>query len=165
MFSSKFSTCSMTFLRTSGLYCGGYHAFQRTSRSCAQIIPAVKQNLIKVESFFFSLRLCHGFFLQSENYKLRTKRTHCCGKQCIRAHKCKFCVAKCLLGNPKPFLICTVPVQATRSFRTLLNVSIPGLRVTQIAAHIHAGSFHCFGGEWWFLRCARCSATPLGSCR
>ena len=31
-----FSTCSMTFLRTSGLYCGGYHAFQRTSRSCAQ---------------------------------------------------------------------------------------------------------------------------------
>ena len=93
----------------------------------AQIIPAVKQNLIKVESFFFSLRLCHGFFLQSENYKLRTKRTHCCGKQCIRAHKCKFCVAKCLLGNPKPFLICTVPVQATRSFRTLLNVSIQTL--------------------------------------
>ena len=90
----------------------------------AQIIPAVKQNLIKVESFFFSLRLCHGFFLQSENYKLRTKRTHCCGKQRIRAHKCKFCVAKCLLGNPKPFLICTVPVQAARSFRTLLNVSM-----------------------------------------
>lgn len=28
----------------------------------AQIIPAVKQNLIKVESFFFSLRLCHGVF-------------------------------------------------------------------------------------------------------
>ena len=25
----RFSTCSMTFLRTSGLYCGGYHAFQR----------------------------------------------------------------------------------------------------------------------------------------
>ncbi|WP_188117530.1 hypothetical protein [Faecalibacterium sp. Marseille-P9312] len=25
-----------TNLRTSGLYCGGYHAFQRTSRSCAQ---------------------------------------------------------------------------------------------------------------------------------
>ena len=90
----------------------------------AQIIPAVKQNLIKVESFFFSLRLCHGVFLQSENYKLRTKRTYCCGKQCIRAHKCKFCVAKCLLGNPKPFLICTVPVQAARSFRTLLNVSM-----------------------------------------
>ena len=90
----------------------------------AQIIPAVKQNLIKVEGFFFSLRLCHGVFLQSENYKLRTKRTYCCGKQCIRAHKCKFCVAKCLLGNPKPFLICTVPVQAARSFRTLLNVSM-----------------------------------------
>ena len=84
----------------------------------AQIIPAVKQNLIKVESFFFSLRLCHGVFLQSENYKLRTKRTHCCGKQCIRAHKCKFCVAKCLLGNPKPFLICTVPVQAWKETRS-----------------------------------------------
>ena len=27
---------------------------------------------------------------------------------------------------------------------------IPGLRVTQIAAHIHAGSFHCFGGGWSF---------------
>ena len=48
-------------------------------------------------------------------------------KQCIRAHKCKFCVAKCLLENPKPFLICTVPMQATRSFRTLLNVSIQTL--------------------------------------
>ena len=93
----------------------------------AQIIPAVKQNLIKVESFFFSLRLCHGFFLQSENYKLRTKRTHCCGKQGFCLYKRHFCVAKCLLGNPKPFLICTVPVQATRSFRTLLNVSIQTL--------------------------------------
>ena len=85
---------------------------------------AFHPKLFKVEGFFFSLRLCHGVFLQSENYKLRTKRTYCCGKQCIRAHKCKFCVAKCLLGNPKPFLICTVPVQATRSFRTLLNVSM-----------------------------------------
>ena len=27
---------------------------------------------------------------------------------------------------------------------------IPGLRVVQIAAHIHAGSFHCFGGGWSF---------------
>ena len=69
----------------------------------AQIIPAVKQNLIKVESFFFSLRLCHGFFLQSENYKLRTKRTHCCGKQCFRLYKNTFCVAKCLLEEcPNP---------------------------------------------------------------
>ena len=56
----------------------------------AQIIPAVKQNLIKVESFFFSLRLCHGVFLQSENYKLRTKRTHCCGKQCKLVPTCNF---------------------------------------------------------------------------
>ena len=56
----------------------------------AQIIPAVKQNLIKVESFFFSLRLCHGVFLQSENYKLRTKRTHCCGKQGKLVPTCNF---------------------------------------------------------------------------
>lgn len=65
----------MTFLRTSGLYCGDITLFKEragVARS-AQIIPAVKQNLIKVESFFFSLRLCHGVFLQSENYKLRTK--------------------------------------------------------------------------------------------
>ena len=27
---------------------------------------------------------------------------------------------------------------------------IPGLRITQIAAHIYAGSFHCFGGGWSF---------------
>ena len=27
---------------------------------------------------------------------------------------------------------------------------IPGLRVTQIVAHVHAGSFHCFGGGWSF---------------
>ena len=27
---------------------------------------------------------------------------------------------------------------------------IPGLRVVQIAAHIHAGSFHCFDGGWSF---------------
>ena len=38
-----------------------------------------------------------------------------------------FALQKCLLGNPKPFLICTVPMQATRSFRTLLNVSIQTL--------------------------------------
>ena len=70
----------------------------------AQIIPAVKQNLIKIESFFFSLRLCHGVFLQSENYKLRTKRTHCCGKQCRRIYNGDFCVAKRLLGSaPNPF--------------------------------------------------------------
>ena len=72
----------------------------------AQIIPAVKQNLIKVESFFFSLRLCHGVFLQSENYKLRTKRTHCCGKQGFCLYKRHFCVAKCLLGCAQtPFVL------------------------------------------------------------
>ena len=42
---------------------------------------------------------------------------------------------------------------------------IPGLRVTQIAAHIHVGSFlHC-GGEWLFLRCAQFGVRPPGSCR
>ena len=86
----------------------------------AQIIPAVKQNLIKVESFFFSLRLCHGVFLQSENYKLRTKRTHCCGKQGFCLYKCHFCFAKCLLGCAQSPSFCTVPMQATRFFKTLL---------------------------------------------
>ena len=85
----------------------------------AQIIPAVKQNLIKIESFFFSLRLCHGVFLQSENYKLRTKRTHCCGKQCRRIYICLFCVAKRLLGNaPSPFDL-HFPMQAAHPFGTL----------------------------------------------
>ncbi|WP_417338924.1 hypothetical protein, partial [Faecalibacterium sp.] len=87
----------------------------------AQIIPAVKQNLIKVESFFFSLRLCHGVFLQSENYKLRTKRTHCCGKQCRRIYICLFCVAKRLLGNaPSPFNL-HFPMQAAHPFGTLFT--------------------------------------------
>ena len=87
----------------------------------AQIIPAVKQNLIKIESFFFSLRLCHGVFLQSENYKLRTKRTHCCGKQCRRIYICLFCVAKRLLGNaPSPFNL-HFPMQAAHPFGTLFT--------------------------------------------
>ena len=68
----------------------------------AQIIPAVKQNLIKIESFFFSLRLCHGVFLQSENYKLRTKRTHCCGKQGIRLYKCYFALQNACWAVPNP---------------------------------------------------------------
>ena len=88
----------------------------------AQIIPAVKQNLIKVESFFFSLRLCHGVFLQSENYKLRTKRTHCCGKQGFCLYKRHFCVAKCLLGCAQSPSFCTVPMQAARFFKTLLFI-------------------------------------------
>ena len=35
-----------------------------------------------------------------------------------------FCVAKCLLGNPKPFQICTVPMQAARFCKTLFQHSI-----------------------------------------
>ena len=45
----------------------------------------------------------HGVFLQSKNFKLRTKRTHCCGKQCRRIYICLFCAAKMLVGEcPKP---------------------------------------------------------------
>lgn len=44
-------------------------------------------------------------------------------KQCIRAHKCKFCVAKCLLENPKP-LNCIRRMQATRFCKTLLHLAI-----------------------------------------
>ena len=35
-----------------------------------------------------------------------------------------FCVAKCLLGNPKPFQICIVPMQATRFYKTLFGCAI-----------------------------------------
>ena len=43
---------------------------------------------------------------------------------------------------------------------------IPDGRVGHVpAVRIHIGSFlHC-GGEWLFLRCARCCAAPPGSCR
>ena len=39
----------------------------------------------------------------------------CICKQCFRLYKNTFCVAKCLLGNPKP-LYCTVPEQAVRLY-------------------------------------------------
>lgn len=113
----------------------------------AQIIPAVKQNLIKIESFFFSLRLCHGVFLQSENYKLRTKRTHCCGKQCRRIYNGDFCVAKSLLGSaPNPFDL------------HFFNAGYASLRdaFEDVNRHILRKSLYLFGARvnrriWWFM--------------
>ena len=56
--------------------------------------------LMMVHDFIFTdpFQGWHGVFLQSKNFKLRTKRTHCCGKQGVRIYKRHFCVAKCLLG-------------------------------------------------------------------
>ena len=45
----------------------------------------------------------------------RIERLHSCSKQCFRLYKNTFCVAKCVLGNPKP-LNCTVPEQAVRLY-------------------------------------------------
>ena len=42
------------------------------------------------------------------------ERLHSTRKQCRRIYICLFCAAKYLLGNPKPFLICTVSVQAAQ---------------------------------------------------
>ena len=46
----------------------------------------------------------------------RIERLHSCSKQCRRIYICLFCVAKYLLGAPKP-LNCTVPEQAVRLYR------------------------------------------------
>ena len=40
-------------------------------------------------------------------------------KQGVCLYKRHFCAAKCLLGIPKPFVICIVSLQAARSCRTL----------------------------------------------
>jgi len=42
-------------------------------------------------------------------------------KQGVCLYKRPFCFAKCLLGIPKPFVICIVPLQAARSCRTLFD--------------------------------------------
>jgi hypothetical protein len=42
-------------------------------------------------------------------------------KQGVCLYKRHFCFAKCLLGIPKPFVICIVPLQAARSCRTLFD--------------------------------------------
>ena len=122
----------------------------------AQIIPAVKQNLIKVESFFFSLRLCHGVFLQSENYKLRTKRTHCCGKQCRRIYNGDFCVAKRLLGSaPNPFDL-HFSMQATPPCGMLLRMSIV-TSYEKACTFLAQGSIEEFDGSCYnSRRCVLC---------
>ena len=47
-------------------------------------------------------------------YGKHLERLHSTRKQCRRIYICLFCVVKYLLGNPKPFLICTVSVQAAQ---------------------------------------------------
>ena len=112
----------------------------------AQIIPAVKQNLIKIESFFFSLRLCHGVFLQSENYKLRTKRTHCWQAMPSyiqrRLLRCKTLVGEC----PKPL------------WSAFFNAGYASLRdaFEDVNRHILRKSLYLFGARvnrriWWFM--------------
>ena len=80
--------------------------------------------LMMVHDFIFtdSFQGWHGVFLQSKNFKLRKKRTHCCGKQGVRIYKRHFCVAKCLLGCAQSPSFCTVPMQAARFFKTLLFI-------------------------------------------
>ena len=43
----------------------------------------------------------------------RIERLHSASKQCLRIYKDHFCIAKHLLGNPKP-LNCTVPMQVAQ---------------------------------------------------
>ena len=62
--------------------------------------------------------------IATEKSFCNSKGVHSRSKQCLRIYKDHFCVAKCLLGNPKPFLICTVPMQAARFCKTLFQHSI-----------------------------------------
>ena len=62
--------------------------------------------------------------IATEKSFCNSKGVHSSGKQCLRIYKDHFCVAKCLLGNPKPFQICTVPMQAARFCKTLFQHSI-----------------------------------------
>ena len=62
--------------------------------------------LMMVHDFIFTdpFQGWHGDFLQSKNFKLRTKRTHCCGKQGIRLYKCYFALQNACWGSaPSPF--------------------------------------------------------------
>ena len=78
--------------------------------------------LMMVHDFIFTdpFQGWHGVFLQFKNFKLRTKRTHCCGKQGIRLYKCYFALQNACWAVPKPHLFCIVPMQAARLFQTLL---------------------------------------------
>ena len=62
--------------------------------------------------------------IATEKSFCNSKGVHSRSKQCLRMYKDHFCVAKCLLGNPKPFQICTVPMQAARFCKTLFQHSI-----------------------------------------
>ena len=79
--------------------------------------------LMVVHDFIFTdpFQGWHGVFLQSKNYKLRTKRTHCCGKQCRRIYICFILRCKMLVGEyPKPLCSalfqCRLRIPAGRFF-------------------------------------------------
>lgn len=67
------------------------------------------------------IQKCHLVCNANEKFYDNFRRTHCCGKQGVCLYKRPFCFAKCLLGIPKPFVICIVPLQAARSCRTLFD--------------------------------------------
>ena len=60
--------------------------------------------------------------IATEKSFCNSKGVHSRSKQCLRIYKDHFCVAKCLLGNPKP-LNCIRWMQATRFCKTLFQHS------------------------------------------
>ena len=61
--------------------------------------------------------------IATEKSFCNSKSVHSRSKQCLRIYKDHFCVAKCLLGNPKP-LNCIRRMQATRFCKTLFGCDI-----------------------------------------
>ena len=60
--------------------------------------------------------------IATEKSFCNSKGVHSRSKQCLRIYKDHFCVAKCLLGNPKP-LNCIRRMQASRFCKTLFQHS------------------------------------------
>ena len=75
---------------------------------CRKITAHFKLNL-KTDGL-----ICKMIFKFGEH----VERFHSIRKQCRRIYICLFCVAKYLLGNPKPFQICTILVQALKEARS-----------------------------------------------
>ena len=61
--------------------------------------------------------------IATEKSFCNSKGVHSRSKQCRRIYICLFCVAKCLLGNPKP-LNCIRRMQATRFCKTFFGCDI-----------------------------------------
>ena len=68
--------------------------------------------------------------IATEKSFYNSKGVHSRSKQCLRIYKDHFCIAKCLLGNPKP-LNCIRRMQAARFCKTLFQHSA--------GAHSHHG--------------------------